>query len=86
MVSLKAVQAAMTEAAASGDPLKEEIALLGGLTRIEYVLVFPKTMISSLRTIRELDCRCNRNHRWDGKRPADCLPGRLVGCLSVDVT
>lgn len=43
MVSLKAVQAAMTEAAASGKPLKEEIALLGGLTRIEYVLVFPES-------------------------------------------
>jgi Protein of unknown function (DUF1598) len=42
MVSLKAVQAAMTEAAAAGNPLKEEIALLGGLTRIEYVLAFPE--------------------------------------------
>jgi Protein of unknown function (DUF1598) len=42
MVSLKAVQAAMSEAALTGKPMKEEIVLLGGLTRIEYVLAFPE--------------------------------------------
>jgi len=41
MISLKAVQAAMVLAAETGNPLPEEILLLGGLTRIEMVFVYP---------------------------------------------
>ena len=41
MISLKAVQAAMVLAAETGKPLSEEILLLGGLTRIEMVFVYP---------------------------------------------
>jgi hypothetical protein len=41
MISLKGIQAAMVEAAKSGKPLPEEVLLLGGLTRIEMVFVYP---------------------------------------------
>ncbi len=41
MISLKAIQAAMVEAAKTGKPLAEEVLLLGGLTRIEMVFVYP---------------------------------------------
>ncbi len=43
MVSLKAVQAAMIDAAETGKPLPEEIAMMGGLTRIEYVFAYPES-------------------------------------------
>jgi hypothetical protein len=43
MVSLKGVQAAMLDSAKTGKPLAEEISLLGGLTRIEYVLAYPES-------------------------------------------
>lgn len=42
MISLKAVQAAIQESIDTKQPLPEEIALLGGLTRIEMVLVYPE--------------------------------------------
>ena len=42
MISLKGIQAAMLEAAKSGKPLAEEVLLLGGLTRIEMVFVYPE--------------------------------------------
>lgn len=43
MVSLKALQSAMVEAKQNGKTLSEEMQLLGGLTRIEYVFVYPET-------------------------------------------
>ncbi|MDZ4851228.1 MAG: DUF1598 domain-containing protein [Pirellulaceae bacterium] len=42
MISLKQLQAAMTEAAQAGKPLPEEVLLLGGLTRVEYVMAYPE--------------------------------------------
>ena len=41
MISLKQIQKAMLEAASTGKPLAEEVLLLGGITRIEYVLAYP---------------------------------------------
>ncbi len=41
MISLKQLQAAMVDAAATGKPLPEEILLLGGLTRVQYVMAYP---------------------------------------------
>ncbi len=41
MISLKQLQSTMTEAASTGKPLSEEVLLLGGLTRVEYVIVYP---------------------------------------------
>lgn len=40
-ISLRELEAALAQAAQSGDPIPEEIGCLGGLTRIEYVLVYP---------------------------------------------
>jgi hypothetical protein len=42
MISLKKVQAAIAEAKATGRDLTEEFVFLGGLTRIDYVLVYPE--------------------------------------------
>jgi hypothetical protein len=41
MISLKQLQATIAESATTGKPLPEEVLLLGGLTRVEYVMVFP---------------------------------------------
>lgn len=40
-ISLKSLDAELARAAREGTPLPEEVAFLGGLTRIEYVLVYP---------------------------------------------
>ena len=42
-ISLKQLQAAMQEAADQNKPLPEEMLLLGGLTRIEYVMAYPES-------------------------------------------
>jgi len=41
MISLKEVQVAMVQAAETGKPIAEEILMLGGLTRIEMIFVYP---------------------------------------------
>ncbi len=42
MISLKQLQATVADAARNQQPLAEEVLLLGGLTRIEYVFVYPE--------------------------------------------
>jgi hypothetical protein len=42
MISLKQLQATIAEAASTGKPLSEEVLLLGGLTRVEYVMAYPE--------------------------------------------
>lgn len=41
-ISLKFLDAEVSRAAREGTPLPDEVAFLGGLTRIEYVLVYPE--------------------------------------------
>jgi Protein of unknown function (DUF1598) len=41
MISLKQLQATIAEAASTGKQLPEEVLLLGGLTRVEYVMAYP---------------------------------------------
>lgn len=41
-ISLKKVQEAVMESAATGNPLSEELLVLAGLTRVEYVFVYPE--------------------------------------------
>ncbi len=41
MISLKGLQEKIAESVKSGEPLSEDVQFLGGLTRIEYVFVYP---------------------------------------------